>query len=334
LADLVGRTLASLGYAPVSLAAGLDLASLTAQLRRVDPLFVFNLVDDLTADGRLIDFVPGLLDALGLSYTGCSRTATALTSNKLIAKRMLQGAGIDTPPWYDPDADPGRTGRLARPFIVKSVWEHASVGLSQDSVVTTVEALEARLLRVRREIGGEWFAEAFVDGREFNVGMLGPARAPVVLPIAEIEFRGYGPEHTRIVDYAAKWDDASFAYSNTVRTHDIAGEDTLLSERLTTIARSCWDLFDLSGYARVDFRVDCDGRPWVLEVNANPCLDADAGFVAAAARAGLSYADVIAQIVEAREPASAPSRRPGSLAAPSTEPPAAPTPARERAGRV
>ena len=62
---------------------------------------------------------------------------------------------------------------------------------------------------------------------------------------------------------------------------------------------ACWEGFGLSGYARVDFRVDAAGKPWVLEVNANPCIAADAGFIAAAHRAGIALEQVVEHIVQA-----------------------------------
>jgi D-alanine-D-alanine ligase len=68
-------------------------------------------------------------------------------------------------------------------------------------------------------------------------------------------------------------------------------EDTILISELKRLAIECWKVFGLRGYARVDFRVDTQGRPWILEINANPCLSPDAGFAAAAAYAGISYPD-------------------------------------------
>jgi len=313
LARTVGAVLETLGFEPVEVAAGLDLDALARRLRTIDPLFAFNLVDDLAADGRLIDFVPGLLESMGIAYTGCSRTATLLTSNKPLAKHILAAAGIATPAWIEPRAT-ATAGPIDRPYIVKSAWEHASVGLSEASVVATAAELASRCAELERTVGGEWFAEAYVDGREFNVALLGRAEEPELLPVAEIEFHGYDAGRPRIVDYAAKWEPDSAAYRGTVRALEASTRDRALHCELAAIARSCWNLFGLSGYARVDFRVDQTGRPWVLEVNANPCLDPDAGLAAAAAHAGLGYAELIARIVAARPAAAGPSRRPGSVA--------------------
>ena len=114
----------------------------------------------------------------------------------------------------------------------------------------------------------------------------------------EMLFIDYPAEKRRIVDYAAKWHAGSFEFRNTVRRFDFDEGDRPLLAQLEAIAGSCWRLFGLRGYARVDCRVDAAGRPWVLEVNINPCLSPDAGFAAAAARRGLDLAAVARRIIE------------------------------------
>ena len=93
--------------------------------------------------------------------------------------------------------------------------------------------------------------------------------------------------------HRAKWDEQSFEYHHTPPRFDFPPADQPLLERLTGLARQCWDLFGLRGYVRVDFRVDAAGRPWILEINANPCLSPDAGFAAALAQAGISFAEAV-----------------------------------------
>jgi D-alanine-D-alanine ligase len=110
-------------------------------------------------------------------------------------------------------------------------------------------------------------------------------------------FLGYPAGKRRIVDYAAKWDAGSFEFRNTVRRFEFDAADHALLARLVDIAMACWRLFGLRGYARVDCRVDAAGLPWVLEVNVNPCLSPDAGFIAAAMQRGLDLVAVIQRIV-------------------------------------
>ena len=115
---------------------------------------------------------------------------------------------------------------------------------------------------------------------------------------SEMLFKDYPPGKPKLLDYRAKWVENSFEYDHTERSLDIAPEDRMLTGQLCAIARACWDLFGLRGYARVDFRVDSSGQPFVLEMNANPCLSPDAGFAAALERATIPFADAISDILQ------------------------------------
>jgi D-alanine-D-alanine ligase len=150
-----------------------------------------------------------------------------------------------------------------------------------------------------RRFGGQFFAEEFIEGREFNVALIDEDGAPMVLPIPEILFDDLPAGRPRIVDYEAKWNPESHAYHNTPRCFGVEDREPVLAAGLARLALACWHAAGLSGYARVDFRVDCHGRPTVLEINTNPCLAKDAGFVATAATAGILYDDLIARVVSA-----------------------------------
>ncbi|MBF0144330.1 MAG: D-alanine--D-alanine ligase, partial [Magnetococcales bacterium] len=141
--------------------------------------------------------------------------------------------------------------------------------------------------------------ERFIDGREFNIAVLEVEGRPRILPMAEMVFAQYGPERRRIVDYAAKWHPESFNFSHTVRRFDFDSGDAPLLGRLRRLTEEVWSLFGARGYARVDFRVDGEGVPWILEINVNPCLAADAGYMAAANRSGLELSDVVRYLVDA-----------------------------------
>lgn len=123
----------------------------------------------------------------------------------------------------------------------------------------------------------------------------------MVLPVAEIRFVDYPPDKPRLVGYAAKWQVDSFEYLHTPRSFEANRTEPELMARLREVAIRCWRCLGLSGYARVDFRVDTAGRVWVLEVNTNPCLSADAGFAAALDAAGHGYDWGIARILAAAE---------------------------------
>ena len=120
-----------------------------------------------------------------------------------------------------------------------------------------------------------------------------------VLPPAEIEFRAFPIDRPRIVGYQAKWDEQSVEYQQTPRRFDFPPGDWPLLNRLRELSQQCWNRFGLRGYARVDFRVDADGVPWILEINTNPCLSPNAGFAAAVQQAGIPYEQVLARILNA-----------------------------------
>jgi D-alanine-D-alanine ligase len=296
-AEAVCEALESLGYSASTMAFGLDLRRTVARLASVCPRFVFNLVETLEGSGRLIHMAPTLLDHVGIDYTGSCTEAIFLTSNKLTAKKLLRSCGIRTPEWFTIEGCP-ESLPLESAFIIKSVWEHASVGLDDSSVLFPgrTEILREGMVDRRGRLGGDCFAEEFIDGREFNLSILASQCGPKVLPAAEIRF-DFPAGKARIVDYAAKWDCASPEYRNTGRSFDFSPEDDILVRELSRIGLECWRLFELRGYARIDFRVDGSGMPWVLEVNANPCLSPDAGFAAAAERAGMRMQDVVSRIV-------------------------------------
>jgi D-alanine-D-alanine ligase len=291
-ARAIAAVLGTLGYATTTLPVGLDVGALQRALEKIEPYAVFNLVESLEGRGQLVHVVPALLEALGLPFTGCSAHALGVTSHKLFAKELMARAGVRTPRVFDASA------AGAGPWIVKSVFEHASLGLDDSSVVDRGAAVAGVLEARRVEFGGRWFAEQYVPGRELAVAIIAAPEGLRVLPVAEIKFEGFPPSKPAIVGYAAKWHEQSFEYRHTVRSFDVEPE---LAARLERVARECWELFGLAGYARVDFRVDAAGEPWVLEVNANPCLSPDAGFAAALERSGVAYRDAIAWLLaEAR----------------------------------
>ena len=293
----ISDCLTTLGYQPVTLPLTLDLDGARTVIERLKPAFVFNLVEAIGGQGRLIHLATALLDSIAVPYTGCRTEAMFLTSSKPLAKRLMAQAGIETPAWIDPDKLGGARASFPGPYIVKSVWEHASIGLDRESIVSDPRRLGEVARKRRRMLGGDWFAEAFIEGREFNVSVIAGPRGPEVLPPAEMRFIGFPPDMPRIVDYSAKWDEDSFEYRHTVRSFDLEPDDGPLVQRIAERVKACWRLFGLSGYARVDFRVDAAGIPHVLEINANPCISPDGGLVAAAQRAGLTQVDLVARIV-------------------------------------
>ncbi|MCO6456594.1 MAG: hypothetical protein J5I93_14950 [Pirellulaceae bacterium] len=300
--DAVLDALRNLGHDALALGCTLDLAQLRRTLLEQRPDLVFNLVESLGGTDRLMPLATLLLEALRIPYTGARTNAILATADKRAAKQQLRSAGLPTPDWL-PSATAssgpwdqwGRWSWSACRWIIKPVWEHASLGMEDDCVVLVRDVAELRreLDWRERRSGRPLFAERFVDGREFNLSLL----AGQVLPPAEIDFTGFPPGKPRIVGRRAKWQPDSFEYQQTPRRFDFPESDASLLQQLQRCAADCWRLFDLTGFARVDIRVDGDGQPQTLEVNVNPCLAPDAGFAAALARAGISFEQAVGRIV-------------------------------------
>ncbi len=313
----VSRALTCLGYEPEAVPCTLDLNALKQALTTMEPFAVFNLVESLEGQGRLIHVVPALVEALGFACTGCSAEAIFATSHKVMAKERMVAEGLPTARWINPVPPDipwkGGYGHLQRApqakhakqspetWIIKSLWEHASLGLEQENLVTgTRDAVAARLQDRAKDLGGACFAEQYIEGREFNLSLIDTTAGVRVLPPAEIVFRGFKSGQPRIVGYRAKWMPDSAEYQNTSRSFDFPSTDTALVSTLERLALACWHSFGLKGYARVDFRVDTLGNPFILEVNANPCISPDAGFSAALEQAGISHGQGVAYILKHR----------------------------------
>jgi D-alanine-D-alanine ligase len=298
-AQAIAKALISRGYEARMAVFVPDLEKLRAEIARHAADVVFNLVEGIEGKGRLAYVAPRLLDEIGVPYTGTGAEALIATGDKPFSKRLFREAGIPTPDWSEP---PDWNGLYADArYIVKAADEDASVGLDDASVVAGSE-VRARADLCAGRFGGPWFAERYVDGREFNVSVLEAKGGPRVLPMAEMTFEEWPESRPRIVGYIAKWDDRSFESTRTVRRFGVEEHEPELALALHHYSECAWSLFKLKGTARVDFRVDEVGKPLVLEVNPNPGIAPDAGFVAAAARGGLSYAELIERIVRAALP--------------------------------
>ncbi|MEJ5343052.1 MAG: hypothetical protein WHT09_15965 [Thermogutta sp.] len=325
-AQAVAEALREIGHEAVVVSAGTTPAELQARMRELRPEVVFNLVESLFGSDRFQYLAARVLEELRIPFTGNGSQALFLTGDKRLTKIFLARAGVPTPRWICNSELPQDTGTpgdawlarcleefhaLGQPaenfplgacFLLKSAWAHASAGLVESlweaSTVEQRQRIQTAISERTAATGEPWFAEEYIDGREFNLSLVGTSGGPVVLPPAEIDFSAFSPQDLRIVGYRAKWDPDSFEYRSTPRRFNFPPHDLPLLQRLSQTALACWQLFGLTGYARVDFRVDREGTPYVLEINANPCLSPDAGFPAAASEAGWSFPQLIARLIE------------------------------------
>ncbi|KQC06156.1 MAG: hypothetical protein APR62_01415 [Smithella sp. SDB] len=295
----IAGALGILNYEPVLLPFELNLNHTISTLQLLQPLAVFNIVETLHSKGSLIYFAPAILDSLQIPYTGCPTQAVFQTSNKPLSKKIMRFAGISTPDWVEQDGFAALNNKVET-YLIKSSWEHASIGLDENSLIkyTNKEELLNEVDKRKEKLGGSCYAEAYIEGREFNVALISDKEDVKVLPVAEMLFKYYSPGKLKIVDYKAKWDADSFEYNNTIRKFDFPDEDSSLISSLREISLQCWNIFSLRGYARIDFRIDNNGKPWVLEINTNPCLSPDAGFAAALKQSKIEYHEAIELIID------------------------------------
>jgi len=298
-AEAVTEALQSRGHVVVTAPFRPDVRALKKMLGRERPDVVFNLVESVFGAGIYSSLASAMLARLGVCFTGGSAAHFCATTDKPFAKTILRAAGLPTPDWSAPPVWAGLDEDRA--YIVKAADEDSSVGLDDACVVKGAE-VRARAEDSTKRHGGRWFAESYVDGREFNIGVLQENGGPRVLPMAEMTFEEWPPDRPRIVGYTAKWADGSFDYTKTVRRFGVEKEEPRLAAALIDLCRRTWAVFDLVGYVRIDFRVTPAGEPLILEINPNPGIAPDAGFAAAGARAGLSYAELIERIVMAALP--------------------------------
>jgi len=263
-----------------------------AELAKEKPDFVFNLVESINNKGELIYFVPALLNLYSIPYSGNSLESIFLTTNKTICSNSMKNAGINNPGSYLPSKP--KLLKPGRKYIIKPIWEDGSLGITSDSVFECKPGFEAKLKGLD---DAHWFIEDFIDGREFNISLLAGKDGPEVLPPAEIVFVNYDESRPRIIDFKAKWEIDSFEYINTVREFPGNKINNHLATNLKEAALSCWHLFSLKGYARVDVRTDNNDNVFVIEINGNPCISPDGGFVAATKEAGYPFTDVLQRII-------------------------------------
>lgn len=265
-----------------------EVSSLVAER----PDFVFNLVESINNKGELCYFIPALLNLHSIPYTGNPLEAMFITTSKALSNKIMKDEGINSPQTYFPSQfsllKPGRK------YIIKPIWEDGSLGITGDSVFTYSEGYEKNFDGFN---DSHWIIQDFIDGREFNISVLNGKNGPEVMPPAEMVFHNFTEDKPRIVDFKAKWVEESFEYENTRREFPRDGMNTVLSERIKDIALKCWNVFGLKGYARVDMRIDSEDNPYVIEVNANPCMSPDSGLVAATIEAGLPIVEVLERII-------------------------------------
>ena len=279
------------GGTPHRIASITSLSDLIPILGASPEKVVFNLVENLVPRTEDAALVPAVCRTFGKTVTGNDTACQALCLDKWRTKAVLSAAGLPVPRGVcvPPGAAVPRTGLPRGRLMVKPLFTDASEGIDARSVVPGPgRKLAAAVRRVHRAFGQPAVVEQFFGTRELNVSLLERDGALVALPAAEIEFRGFGAERPRIVDYKAKWSNDSFEYRNTVRVVP-APLPARIARQVEAMARAAWVAAGCRDYARVDFRMTASGRLAILEINPNPDIAPDAGFAAALKAAGIPF---------------------------------------------
>jgi len=291
--EYIGENLEKLGILVYTRGITSNFMNEVAEVAAEKPDFVFNLVESINNKGELCYFVPALLNMYSIPYSGNPLEALFLTTSKALTAKILKEHDLATPLTYLPSQvnllKPGQR------YIVKPIWEDGSLGITADSVFTFATEDEDRLKALD---DSHWIIQDFIDGREFNISVIAGRSGPEVMPAAEMVFHNFASDMPRIVDFKAKWIEDSFEYENTIR--DFPGDkiNPVLSRRINELALKCWNVFGLKGYARVDMRVDDHENPFIIDVNANPCMSPDSGLMAATRKAGIPVTTVLTRIIE------------------------------------
>ena len=273
-----------------------DLGRIRGTIEDFKPHIVFNLMeafaDITTYDQNVVSY----LELLRLPYTGCNPRGLILARDKALSKKLLAYHRIPVPDFTV--VRHGRKPRLSKrmqfPLIVKSLFFEASAGISQASVVENVEQLAKRVHFIHENLGTAAIVEQFIDGRELYVGVIGNERLET-LPVWEMSFEKMPENRWRIATERVKWS-TQYQKRHGIMT-DRARLDDPLVERIQKMARRAYRALDLNGYARIDFRLDEEGRPYVLEANPNPNLAYGEDFAESAEATGISYERLLERII-------------------------------------
>jgi D-alanine-D-alanine ligase len=293
----VARTLRKLGHRVSVLGVHGDVKRLIAGLSRRKPDLVFNLME-MFGDNVFGDIpVTGLLDLLGVDYTGSGPGELYLSQDKGLTKRLLAFEEILYPRFAVFSRETGfeTGGNLRMPLFVKPLRSDASLGIGGKSLVQDWTGLMERVSAIRKELDDAALAEEFIDGREFYVGVIGNSQ-PKALPPVEIDFTGFPEGVPKVMDSKAKWDERSKEYKGTRSV--LAQLPDELRARLQKVAVDAYRALRVRDYGRVDLRLTDTGDIYVLEVNASCYLEKTSEFSMAAGAAGLDYPRLIERIVD------------------------------------
>ena len=273
-----------------------DLAGIRPAAGFFEPHIVFNLMEAFAGITTYDQNVVSYLELLHLRYTGCNPRGLILARDKALSKKLLAYHRIPVPDFcvIKYGRKPVLPKKMQFPLIVKSLFFEASAGISQASVVEDQEQLARRVQFIHDSLGTAAIVEQFIDGRELYVGVLGNERLEV-LPVWEMSFAQMPENRWRIATERVKWN-TQYQKKNGIMT-DAATLSAADIERIQRVAKRAYRALDLNGYARIDLRMDDEGRVYVLEANPNPNLAYGEDFAESAETSGISYERLLERII-------------------------------------
>lgn len=293
----VTRTLREMGHDTHVLGVADDLSVIRQSMSDWKPHVAFNLLEVFHNVGVFDQNVVSFLELLGLPYTGCNPRGLMLARDKALSKQLLSYHRIPVPDFavFPRGRKVKRPKRLGFPLIVKSLTQEASIGIAQASVVEDDQKLRDRVEFIHQSIGTDAIVESYIDGRELYVGVLGNQRLEV-LPIWELLFTNMPEEARPIATERVKW---STKYQKkrgitSGEAKDLSPETTALIQH---VCKRVYRILQLSGYARIDLRLDLQGKIYVLEANPNPQLASDEDLAESAQRIGINYRNLLQRIM-------------------------------------
>jgi D-alanine-D-alanine ligase len=292
----VASTLEEAGHAVKVVGVHDDLGAIRAAVEEFKPDILFNLLEAFADITTFDQNVVSYLELLRLPYTGCNPRGLTLARDKSLSKKLLAYHRIPVPEFTV--VRPGRKAvlskRLSYPLMVKSLVYEASTGISQASVVEDEAQLARRVQFVHESLGTSALVEQYIDGRELYVGVMGNERLQV-FPVWEMFFTNMPESHRRIATERVKWN-TKYQVRHGIQTDEAKLPDGM-ADRIKHVAKRVYRALDLSGYARIDLRLDGNGQAYVIEANPNPQLAYGEDFAESAERVGVSYERLLERIM-------------------------------------
>lgn len=292
----VVHCLRTIGHEVRVLGVQYELLPIRDAVEQMQPHVVFNLLEEFHGEVLFDQNVVSLLELLKVPYTGCNPRGMIISRGKALSKKLLAYHRIRVPDFavFPIGRRTKRLARLKFPLIVKSLIEHSSVGISQASVVDSDEKLAERVRFVHERVGTDAIAEQFVEGREIYVSVLGNERL-VALPAWELVAEKK-PENAPLIATAKAKHDIEYQerHGIGIRAAELSAEQ---AAHLTHVSKRIYKILELTGYARIDFRLAADGQFYFLEANPNPEIAEREEFASAARAAGIGYPDLLQRII-------------------------------------